>query len=564
MKSTLKKTYGRILLALALGCPAGSLAAAPDSASLPEFFQPPEFLRGALSSQAVDGPLAAHTSGSFGATVSGAGHVGRWFTVGTDPLLPSFQYPRGSRVEYLRAGALWVGGIVDGDTSTTVSKDGWLWWSVGELWPEEPDSALRLVSGPADQNYEAVYTDTAVFDLTWDPIDGYHRPLNLRVTQRSYSWRTVPFDDFLIIEYHIENIGAEIIHDAWAGLYFDGDVGYVGSEIGTLPNVQTDDLAGFLADDGIAYILDNDGHNSVLSESWDTTSPRAAIGVKILDLQPAPQYATPNFNWWLTGGDSLSNWGPRLAGTPTDPYRDFGRFTGVPVGDANKYYVLSHREQDYDQVFSALDHSDDGWLPPVFSAGPNHALGGDTLLLVVAIAIGAETHIGPNDFYDYFDPYWPDFIYDTWDFRDLRRNMHAAESLYFSGYNTPVYSPPPAPRVTETVSGARVSWVYSGNQYVNGYDVYFRKIPNNLVFCDAFPVDTPSLSAAQIINTAPVTSDEYFLDNLEDGVWYQVAVAVTPEGGRQAEISEVTLFKTGRPEAPLLRKPFASEEQRGG
>src|SRR3990170_2019720 len=46
---------------------------------------------------------------------------------------PSAEFPGGSGFEYLFQGAIWVGGIVEGETLVSVGADGWLW--VFELFP---------------------------------------------------------------------------------------------------------------------------------------------------------------------------------------------------------------------------------------------------------------------------------------------------------------------------------------------------------------------------------------------------------------------------------------------
>ncbi|MFQ5608372.1 MAG: hypothetical protein ACE5GA_10525, partial [Candidatus Zixiibacteriota bacterium] len=316
-----------------------------------------------------------------------------------------------------------------------------------------------------------------------------------------------------------------------------------------------------------------------MSEIWDSTSQRAAIGAKIIDFAPTPEFRSPNFNWWRIGRDSTTNWGPRRTGVPSDPFRVFREgVLGVPIGDANKYYLLSHREQDYDQLFSAVDHTAEGWREPSPVAASQIALGaetrfvisnggvdlapGDTLRFVVAVAVGRNTHIAPDDFRNYYDPYWPDFAYNSFDFTHLRTAVAAAESLYRSGYDAPVYSPPPAPQTVEMNSGVEVRWVYSANRHVKGYNVYFRRIPDNLVFCGSGPTDTLPFSDSHILNTSPYTSDTYTLNNLVDGAWYQVAVAIAPPDSLAPELSEVTVFKYGRPLAPQLQKQFASDDQR--
>ena len=60
----------------------------------------------------------------------------------------------------------------------------------------------------------------------------------------------------------------------------------------------------------------------------------------------------------------INKFGPRKAGSAEDPFRDFGGYLGTPMGDRNKYYIMSHPEIDYDQLFSAVDQTVDGWLSP--------------------------------------------------------------------------------------------------------------------------------------------------------------------------------------------------------
>ncbi len=504
---------------------------------------------------------AVHRSGSYAATVSNQGILGSGFIISNGP---GVEFPQGSGIDYLFAGALWVGGIIGSDTLVSVGADGWN--SVYEMWPDDINSNTATVGVPficdvADQEHLAMYFDTLVSGVNWDPTDSRpHHPLGLKITQTSRSWSEPPFDDFLILEFLIQNIGVQLIEDVWVGVYMDADVLHPSGQSGF-----KDDIAGFRSDNNIAWIADNDGHE-VISSTWQPEDPRGAIGVMFLDFWPPPSNPRPNFNWWVSNGNAALDFGPRLKGTTEDPFRDFGGFRGTPEGDKNKYYIMRHTEIDYDQLFSAVDLTNQGWLAPfinasdvadgfdtrfVISQGGNDLAPGDTMRVVVAMVLGADLHVNPDDFATLFDPLNPESYHNSLDFSDLIANANAAESLYNSGYNTPVYSPPPTPELVDKFAASPVmTWCYSANSFVVGYDVYLKEIPPELVFCDVEPINALSFAPEDQINGAPVTVDSFELSGLTDGKWYQAAVAIHPPQGRDPEISEAVVFHYGVPTSP--------------
>ena len=52
-----------------------------------------------------------------------------------------------------------------------------------------------------------------------------HNPLNLLVRQESYQWEEDRFDDFVGIEFKIQNIGNEFLEDMFIGFFADCDAG---------------------------------------------------------------------------------------------------------------------------------------------------------------------------------------------------------------------------------------------------------------------------------------------------------------------------------------------------
>ncbi|UCE24891.1 MAG: hypothetical protein JSU74_02235, partial [Candidatus Zixiibacteriota bacterium] len=153
-----------------------------------------------------------------------------------------------------------------------------------------------------------------------------------------------------------------------------------------------------------------------------------------------------SYNWWIIDYSEPSrDWGPRQIGTPEDPFRDFGDTRlGTPSGDRNKYYVMRHKEFDYDLLFAGVDHSADGWLPPpenaldiadgydtrnLLSFGPFNIDPGEKLPITFAWIGGEGFHQDPWDF-GVFDPRAPEAYYDRLSFSDLATNSRWASWIY--------------------------------------------------------------------------------------------------------------------------------------
>ncbi len=176
---------------------------------------------------------------------------------------------------------------------------------------------------------------------------------------------------------------------------------------------------------------------------WSNTSARGAAGARV--VRTPSDSLKYSFNWWATNYDAASDFGPRRAGTPDDPYRDLNGVLGTPLGDRNKYYVMRHQEFDYDQMFTAVNHSAEGWLPPptnaiamadgfdaryLLSFGPFDISSGEILPLSFAFVCGDNVHVKPDDFIRYFDPMQPNIYYDKLDFPELAQNSKWAEWVY--------------------------------------------------------------------------------------------------------------------------------------
>jgi len=296
---------------------------------------------------------------------------------------PQCEYPGGSGVQYLFMGSLWLGALIRAEgyeyPRVSVGADGWM--STREFWPGEgathsqengiiERSTLPIEydclsnyigcfrdSAGSEQDLVCSYADTLKesFYVDDDRIDGVHAPLGIKITQKSYAWTYNYAQNFIIIDWEIENIAGNYLKNLYVGIYVDADIGHKSER-----DRHTDDICGFQkwyyfkrADGQLdsslintAWIADNDGREHTVSSGTDFTCA-AVTGIRVVRA-PNPKLRT-SFNWWISNGESDLDFGPAwnddgAPGAWTDVY-------GTPMGDVKKYFILSNREFDYDQVY---------------------------------------------------------------------------------------------------------------------------------------------------------------------------------------------------------------------
>jgi hypothetical protein len=462
--------YKKLLIALTIGLlmPIGAINSVMARALTDDSERP-----SVIGKTAVDYPnaqFATHNVGKIGLSITNTGSFGTGFYgSGVDPLIgipaPSCQYPYPSNFDYLFAAAFWIGTVGSWDTLVSVGADGWA--QVREMWPDpigvegsgierhstnDPDDELAV----SEQDYIAKYTDTLT-DNNYTGIEPWdfnpHTPLNIEITQRSYAWSYANAEDFILFDLSIKNIGQSVLSQVYMGIYVDGDVGRVGG-----PTFDyTDDICGFkrtvpsplgcgfIDTVNIAWIADNDGRtasqiNNPCPGAMDITG---VTGIRI--LRTPSDSLKYSFNWWVSNGDAPQDFGPRMAGTEDDPFRDFGGYLGTPTGDRDKYYIMRHEEFDYDQLFTAVNHTSEGWLPPpsnaanlacgfdtryLLSFGPFDIMPGQRLPITFAYIAGENFHTNCYAFKDLFKTASPDAYYNQLNFSDLAKNALWAEWIY--------------------------------------------------------------------------------------------------------------------------------------
>jgi hypothetical protein len=416
--------------------------------------------------------VAVHNVGDVWLTVTNIGQFGTGsIGSGVDPVTgmttPSCMYPANSDLNYLYVGAFWIGAIVGRDTLVSVGVDDY--YSVKEFWPGplanverrsiQTTSPFYHQEAKSEQDIIALYDDRLT-DPEYVVIDTYdgrpHMPLNIEIEQKSYAWSYSYANDFILFDYSIKNVGFSELEQVYMGIYVDGDVHHE-SLFGQ--GGYGEDLCGFrrtfrssffnctyIDTINIAYITDNDGDPDYQLNPpvYTQTSTLGAAGIRV--VRTPSDSLKYSFNWWFTTyGDPNNDFGPRKYGTEEDPFRDMFGVLGTPLGDPNKYYVMRHTEFDYDQLFTAKDHSGDGWLPPpanaldfadgndvryLLSFGPFDISPGEVLPVSFAWVLGEGIHVNASDYQDFFDAYNPEDYYNTWDFSDLAANSRWASWIY--------------------------------------------------------------------------------------------------------------------------------------
>lgn len=452
------------------------------------------------------------------------------------------EYPKGSGNSCLYKGGIWIGAVVKNDTLVSVGAE--TNNQAREFHPISPMIRRSSLDPHSDEyagaiselDYICVYADTfttGVPNPSYDAIDHrMHRPLGVKVTQRSFSWSHAYADDWTIIEYTIENIGKNHLNDLYVGVFLDIDIHSGGIDLTRPPDPYgrksnaggSDDIGGFLETTertykGCTYIdtintawtADNDGDYS----NGEFVVPHVAA-LCLLGSFLSGRHV--GFNWWSFNYSSTYDFGPQAKGN----YRYMGNGYGTPYGDRNKYSMLSNEMIDYDPMYAQkiqpVDHT---WIMPspniarkvtrgfdmqyVLSIGPFDMSPGSEIVVPVAFVAGENLH---TDNWNYYSNLVrncnPNEFKANLDFSGLIQNATVAErvydipgvdtdgdgysgkfhiceteTVYYEGDGTPdlcAASPPPAPDMWlyPTHNGIRVR--FNGLRSETTPDVFSDKI----------------------------------------------------------------------------------------
>jgi len=176
--------------------------------------------------------------GNIRLSVSSFGTIGTGFAGW--PKIPSCEYPRGSGIEHLFLGGLWIGGIKDfgGNRVTAVSTAAIdvstvLNVSQGfEFTNNDSNYLVQMSSLPNDLFYNPKSISHRDFSCSFTDrnltipelnqrIPGHDYPLGLDIQFKSYAWNFPFADYFVILTYSIKNVSNTPIDSAFIGFWTD-------------------------------------------------------------------------------------------------------------------------------------------------------------------------------------------------------------------------------------------------------------------------------------------------------------------------------------------------------
>ena len=360
-----------------------------------------------------------------------------------------------------------------------------------------------------------------------------HRPLGIRVDQRSFSWASGNAAHSVIVEYTLSNIGVptdtmwQSSKGTLKGLYYGihGAVGVAHESnlfsslddemVEFVRSANSDLLPEFSNVFNTVLMFDADG--DPVSGGWDWRAVRDIVGLSMIRL-PTPS-SRVGFNWWCPRADPSLDWGPVSRASKVEfPTGGLGQ----PIGDRSVYQMMSNREVDYPQWEAALDHQAGSWLLPhqdpayaadiangeyvefLLSAGPFDLPRDSSVTFAIAVTGGKDLHTNPANFSSYFDPYHPSVYRSGLDFSDLLRKVQWAkwtydnpgvdtdgdgyagdwflrglDTVYYSGDGVPDIRsalPPRSPLLDITTRAGRIIVHWNGRRTETEKDVFVQRV----------------------------------------------------------------------------------------
>ncbi|MBI5475202.1 MAG: hypothetical protein HY964_00515 [Ignavibacteriales bacterium] len=247
--------------------------------------------------------------GNIGLTITNFGTLGTrnnyW------PTQPSCEYPRGSRIEHIYQGGIWIGAqlktkdsldyrnglifvstaasdrtarsslqnLIDGYEFNSAIEDSITEYSI--LSDDRPPAAQYLVGAVSHQDFVSEYSDKFTrVPATGDTITN-HIPMGLKIHQESYAWNFPFADFFVILKYTIYNTSVDTLDSVYVGFWNNATVRNTNLVRPGTPGYFIYTGQGFDLSNRMAYSFDYSGTpGGPPADSY--------IGLKLLGTTPFP------------------------------------------------------------------------------------------------------------------------------------------------------------------------------------------------------------------------------------------------------------------------------------
>ena len=453
--------------------------------------------------------------GNLNVTITNFGQIGNRFKKW--PIQPSLEYPKGSGIEHLSVGGIWIGGIHRNETVARVSTAG-----LDRATTTNPLEGLEITNNIGSVisqrstllespyfDLNAVSHQDLVMDFTDknDTLPGstlaipLHKPLGINIHLESYAWNYPFADFFVILNYTIKNVSNTIIDSLYVGLWNNGAVR--NTKLTGNPSSASQFFShsgrGYIDSLRLSYVFDFDGApygppaNSYLGIKMLGTTPfplkKDSVGVPILseidsigDLSKDTYY-----NGWRFGSSGSGN---SIYAFPSDEYNPGDFYLG-------RYQRLSRMMPKpniealgrHNSVLTS-DGITSGELPAslsdLLSVGPFKSLAPGESVQVVFGLIGAKKTGSVAASEDYKTPQMRSRLYanaawsqQTYNGEDLNGNnrLDNGEDINDNGrldrFTLP--QPPRQPRVFSVVENQRVTLYWDSVRSEQSFDPISRK-----------------------------------------------------------------------------------------
>jgi hypothetical protein len=281
------------------------------------------------------------TASNIGMTVSNFGIIGNAFGGSFDlEGQPSCEYPRGSGIEHIFDGGLWIGAKINGSQEAVSSAaidaaSGYTTGARGFEFSAPVGSSLEerssLFNSPffdaqavSHQDFLADFADTAIFiPGTNIQIIDHDNPLGVGVHMETYNWNYPFANFFVILNFKVTNIGNNVLDSLYVGYWTDNVVRNV--------NITQPGGSAFFNKGGNGYI-DSLYMCYEFDAAGDTLYTKSYSGTKFLGSDDAfgfhhpsldPTFV-PHYNTW-----QFNNTSDPLYFYPQD---DFARYAKMSNG----------------------------------------------------------------------------------------------------------------------------------------------------------------------------------------------------------------------------------------
>ena len=401
--------------------------------------------------------------GNISLTVTNYGTIGNGFV--NFPNQPSCQYPKGSGIENLFIGGIWIGGVKDGitsvstaavDVSTANRTEGFEFTNADGSGILERSSLQNSPNFRPDavshQDFVTEFFDTNL--TAGGTVIVNHVPMGVKVLLETYCYDFNFANNWVILNYKIVNIGyrgnTSPIDSIYAGLWCDGVVRNTNITPPVGSSFYNKGADGFDSTLRMAYEYDYNG---------DPGFTDTYVGFKLLGINPKP--VSENINsktkftiWQFRNTTDPLYFSPQVDNDPSSlggKYQKMHGYLSVnPPDSINNPTVIPSR-------LDVLRHSPSN-RSTLLSYGPFQKQNGDrfslryiqdTLNVVYSVVCAKKFSTDPT----------------TWDSSYQRTNLNISadwsQRAYDNGYKLP--SPPDPPKVRAVISSNNVALYWAAN-----------------------------------------------------------------------------------------------------